>query len=196
MGTLDTGFALNSLTDDGTFSGYGSVFGNVDSHRDVVVKGAFKASIDEARATGNWPQMLLQHGMGDKMPIGIWTFMTEDNQGLFLEGKLALDNSRARDVYALMKMTPRPALNGLSIGYQPLDFVINDRASEARRTLKVVRLIEVSIVVSPSNPLATVRRVKSVRGNIFRPVTSKTEDAADKFLRALAALDANTRTPQ
>jgi HK97 family phage prohead protease len=188
MDTLSSGFALNSLTDDGTFSGYGSVFGNVDSHRDVVVKGAFKASIDEARATGVWPQMLLQHGLDDKMPIGIWTKMEEDSTGLYLEGKLALDNSRARDVYALMKMTPRPALNGLSIGYQPIEFVINDRASPARRTLKVVKLIEVSIVVSPSNPLATVRRVKSERGHVFRPVTSRTEAAANNFIRALAAL--------
>jgi uncharacterized protein len=194
MDTLSSGFALNSLTNDGTFSGYGSIFGNVDSHRDVVVKGAFKASIDDARATGNWPQMLLQHGMDDKMPLGIWTFMAEDNQGLYVEGKLALDNTRARDVYALLKMTPRPALNGLSIGYQPMDFVINGRASKARRTLKVVKLIEVSIVVSPSNPLATVRRVKSVRENIFRPVTSKTDDAANNFLRTLAAFEA-TRHP-
>ena len=192
MDKLSSGFALNSLTDDGCITGYGSVFGNVDSHRDVVAKGAFKASIDDARTSGNWPQMLLQHGMDDKMPVGIWTHMAEDDTGLYLEGKLALGNSRARDLYALMKMTPRPAINGLSIGYQPLEFVINDRSSKARRTLKVVRLIEVSIVISPSNPLATVRRIKSA--NSFRPVTSKTEDAANNFLRTLAAFDASRRS--
>jgi HK97 family phage prohead protease len=193
MESIRSNFGLDTLTDDGSFSGYGSVFGNVDSHRDIVVKGAFKISIDDATATGNWPQMLFQHGMDNKMPIGIWTFMAEDNQGLYMEGKLALDNTCARDVYALMKMKPRPALNGLSIGYQPMEFVINDRASKARRTLKVVRLVEVSLVVSPSNPLATVRRVKSAREQRFRPAASTTEDAANHFVRTLAALDASIR---
>jgi HK97 family phage prohead protease len=81
MHSFRSGFALESLTDDGTFSGYGSVFDNVDSHGDIVIKGAFKASIDSAKATGNWPKMHWQHGMDDKMPIGIWTFIAHTGEG-------------------------------------------------------------------------------------------------------------------
>lgn len=122
---LDTGLEIKSFnSDSGCFSGYASVFGNIDSHRDVVAKGAFEETLARAKSSGTWPAMLLMHGMGaaaeDKLPIGIWTEMREDSTGLFVEGKLALKNTRGRDVYELMKMEPRPALNGLSIGYRPV----------------------------------------------------------------------------
>ena len=76
------------------FEGYGAVFGNIDSYGDVIAKGAFKETIREAKATGQWPAMLSQHGgMGlsadDMTPIGIWTDMEEDDKGLFMKGKLA-----------------------------------------------------------------------------------------------------------
>jgi uncharacterized protein len=187
MDYLDSGFQFKSLnTDDGTFHGYGSVFGNIDSHRDIIAKGAFKDSIAESKSTGKWPAMLLQHATGplteDQLPIGIWTRMEEDDTGLHLEGKLAVNIQRGHDLYALMKMQPRPALNGLSIGYRPQHFVVHGRASKARRTLHSVKLIEVSLVTSPSNALATVRGLKAA--------TKSSEDAGEKFMRALAAFEA------
>jgi HK97 family phage prohead protease len=153
-------------SDDGHITGYGSVFGNVDSHRDIVAKGAFKSSLMEAK-NGNsaWPAMLLQHGMGDevdsKMPVGIWTDIDEDDTGLMMQGKLALKTQRGAEAYELMKMTPRPALNGLSIGYRTKDFTMGSKTDKARRTLNAVDLVEVSLVTSPSNRLATVLSVKS-----------------------------------
>ena len=48
----------------GEFSGYGAVFGNIDSHGDVIEKGAFKASLREWRKKKAMPQMLIQHGYG------------------------------------------------------------------------------------------------------------------------------------
>ena len=128
--------------------------------------------------------MLLQHGLGplteDQMPIGIWTKLVEDHHGLYLEGKLA-PTQRGRDVHALMKMQPRPALNGLSIGYRAKQFVIHGKSHPARRTLKAVSLSEVSLVTAPSNTLATVRRVKSA---------APTDDAYEKVMRALKSYDA------
>lgn len=192
METLHSDFSIKSLnTNDGTFSGYGSVFGNIDSHGDIVAKGAFKESIKEAKATGEWPAMLLLHGTDDQLPIGIWTNLTEDDYGLHVEGKLAF-TSLGRDVYALMKMQPRPALNGLSIGYRAQQFVMHGRASKARRTLQSVKLVEVSLVCSPSNTLATVRRVKSIRSPYLQKIARSTDDAASNFMRALASLQATT----
>jgi HK97 family phage prohead protease len=152
--------------DDGTISGYGSVFGNIDSHRDVVAKGAFKSTLLEAKAgTAAWPLMLLQHGVGDevdsKMPIGIWTDIDEDDTGLAVQGKLALKTQRGAEAYELMKMKPRPALNGLSIGYRTKDFTLGSRTDKARRTLNAVDLHEVSLVTSPSNTRAVITDVKS-----------------------------------
>lgn len=152
-------------SDDGCITGYGSVFGNVDSHRDVVAKGAFKSSLVDAKNGGHWPAMLLQHGLGDevdsKMPVGIWTSIDEDDTGLFMEGKLALKTQRGAEAYELMKMTPRPALNGLSIGYRTKEFTLNPKTDKARRTLNAVDLVEVSLVTFPSNTKATILSVKS-----------------------------------
>ncbi len=48
--------------------------------------------------------------------------MIEDSHGLHLTGKLATDTKRGRDTYELLKMKPRPAFNGLSIGYRAKDY--------------------------------------------------------------------------
>jgi hypothetical protein len=40
----------------------------------------------------SWPAMLLQHGgqsAEDQMPVGVWTKMEKDSNGLRLQGKLA-----------------------------------------------------------------------------------------------------------
>jgi HK97 family phage prohead protease len=148
-----------------TFSGYGAVFDNVDSYGDVITKGAFADTLARAKSTNDWPVMLLQHGgwgMGaeDVTPIGIWTAMEEDNIGLKIEGKFA-DTPRGREAYALLKMTPRPAITGLSIGYIAKEWEMRSRPEEPRRTLKKVDLLEVSLVTFPANPKARVQSVKS-----------------------------------
>lgn len=152
------------------FSGYGAVFGNVDSYGDVIQKGAFKDTLREARKSGNWPAMLMQHGgwgMGadDMTPVGIWTSMEEDDIGLKVEGKLA-DTPRGIEAYKLMKMTPRPAITGMSIGYYAKEFVRGTKPEEPRRLLKKVELVEVSLVTFPANGKARVQAVKNGIPNI------------------------------
>jgi len=167
-GLLEVKLAQN---EDGTestemvFSGYASIFGNQDSYGDVIQKGAFKETLREAKKSGNWPAMLMQHGgwgMGadDMTPVGIWTSMEEDEVGLKVEGKLA-DTVRGREAYGLLKMSPRPAITGMSIGYYAKEFVLGTKPDEPRRTLKKVELVEVSLVTFPANDKARVQSVKS-----------------------------------
>lgn len=151
-----------------TFTGYGSVFNNIDSYGDVIDQGAFKKTLREARSTGNWPAMLMQHGgwgisADDLTPIGIWTEMEEDEKGLRVTGKLA-DTQRALEAYGLLKMSPRPALNGLSIGYYAKKFTVGTKPDEPRRRLHEVELVEISLVTFPANPKARVGSVKSGGG--------------------------------
>ena len=80
---------------EGTFSGYGAVFGNRDSYGDVIDKGAFKSTLREWEEKGKLPPMLLQHGGGifgggadDMLPVGKWTAMEENARGLKVEGQL------------------------------------------------------------------------------------------------------------
>lgn len=153
-------------TKEMTFSGYGAVFGNVDSYGDVIRAGAFADTLAEAQKTGQFPAMLLQHGGGfmgsaqDMTPIGIWTSLAEDGHGLKVEGKLA-DTPRGHEAYKLLKMTPRPAITGLSIGYVPKEFEMRSKPDDPRRTLKKVDLMEVSLVTFPANRKARVASVKS-----------------------------------
>ena len=163
---LEVKFAGVSDAPAGTFSGYGAVFGNVDSYGDVIAKGAFKDTLRDARKSGAWPTMLSQHGgwgvsADDMMPIGIWTELREDDTGLYVEGKLALETQRGKDAYALLKMEPRPALNGLSIGYMAKEFTVGTKPKEPRRTLKRVDLLEVSLVTFPANAKARIGAIKA-----------------------------------
>jgi uncharacterized protein len=150
-----------SISDSGAVEGYGAYFGNTDSHGDVIDRGAFSDSLADWNRKGRMPPMLLQHAMGeglmDGLPIGVWTDMGEDGNGLYVRGKLAIGNSRADDSRALMRMTP-PALSGASIGYIARKFsVFPKNSSGLKRKLHRVDLREVSLVGDPSNDLARVR---------------------------------------
>ena len=147
---LDIPFKIKAVSEDGLFSGYGSVFGVVDSYQEVVANGAFKESLD-ART----PSLLWQHRSGE--PIGVYTAVKEDNIGLHVEGKLALKTARGAEAYELLKMG---AISGLSIGFVTREDSY-DRVTGVR-TLKKVDLWEVSLVTFPANDAARVASVKSI----------------------------------
>jgi Escherichia/Staphylococcus phage prohead protease len=145
--------------DTGIIRGYGSTFGNVDHNGDTVAKGAFRKTIADAKSgAAQWPVMLSQHDQ--TTPIGIWTDMDEDERGLKLKGKLAINTRRGADAYALLKMKPRPAFNGLSIGYRAKDYELHN-TGPVKRTLKAVDLVECSLVTFPADKFARVGGVKS-----------------------------------
>lgn len=150
-----------------TFSGYGAVFGNVDSYGDVIEPGAFAAYLSDVKGgKSQWPAMLLQHGgygmtAEDMTPIGVWTDLAEDGSGLKVSGKLA-DTPRGREVYALMKMDPRPAITGLSIGYIAKEWEPRSKPEDPRRRLKRIDLMEISPVTFPANGKARVDAVKNI----------------------------------
>mgnify|MGYP001017747929 FL=1 len=95
-------------------------------------------------------------------PIGIISSMEEDDIGLKMDSILA-DTQRGRDAYTLLKMTPRPAISGLSIGYIPLEWKENlkPQPGDPYRTLTKIKLMEVSLVTFPANTEARVTSVKS-----------------------------------
>ena len=143
------------------FSGYGAVFGNLDSYGDVIAKGAFKRTLRDYRQADRLPPMLAQHGgflsAADLMPIGVWTKMVEDDTGLVVEGRLS-DTARGNEAYTLLK---DGALSGLSIGYVTKEFALGTRPGEPRRTIKDIDLLEVSLVTFPANDRARIDQVKA-----------------------------------
>lgn len=166
------------VNEDGTFKGWGSTFGGrPDAHDDIVIKGAFKTTIKEGGRNGNGIAMLHQHN--SRAPIGIWEELVEKDKGLFVQGKLAINNDDplkevklARETHVLMRMG---ALKGLSIGYSfpslkdgscdPESFEwIEKPKGRFIRYLKKLNLWEISPVTFPANTRATITTVKDFEG--------------------------------
>ena len=150
---------IKASGEDGSVEGYGSVFGVRDNYDDVIVAGAFQASLAAHRAAGTMPAMLWQHDATE--PIGIWTEIVEDAKGLRMKGMLALDTARGKEAYALLKMG---ALNGLSIGFMSKKWSYEGDL----RILAELDLWEVSMVTFPASEAARITSVKSA-GEVSAP---------------------------
>src|SRR5579872_5731951 len=98
------------IQERGTLKGYASFFHVVDQQQDQVAPGAFKKTLRAWRLVGKMPKMLWQHN--PLQPIGVWTHLHEDKEGLYVEGRLALGVRQADEAYLLLKAG---VLEGLSI---------------------------------------------------------------------------------
>lgn len=138
----------------GVIEGYGSLFGLMDRGGDIMMPGAFKASLAELKRKKSLIPMLWQHDSSS--PIGTWPEVVEDEKGLKVKGELILEVPQANVARSLMQ---KGAVKGLSIGYRTLDYDI-DRSTGARR-LKKVELWEISLVTFPMLPEAQITSVKN-----------------------------------
>ena len=168
---LDLPLTIKSVSDSGEFEGYGSVFGVEDSYSDVVVRGAFAATLEKWKAKGRLPAMLWQHNMSE--PIGIYTEMREDDVGLYVKGRLLIDaDPLAKRAHAHMKAG---SLSGMSIGYMLDDYEYDKE--KGVWILKAIDLWEVSLVTFPANDDARITDVKSLLARGETPPPSKVERA-------------------
>lgn len=145
-------FDVKSIADDGTFTGYASLFGVEDLGRDVVQAGAFTKSLKSKPAS----KVKMLRGHDTSEPIGVWDSIAEDARGLKVSGRLILGTVKGRETYELMKAG---ALDGMSIGYRTKSETF-DRTKKVRM-LNELELHEISIVTFPMLPTATISRVKS-----------------------------------
>ena len=140
--------------DKGMFEGYASIFGNKDLGNDVIEKGAFMRSL--RRKGAKKIKMLYQHDT--KEPIGVFDKVMEDQNGLYVKGRLAMGTQKGKEVYELMKMG---AIDGLSVGYRVDAKGHHYDDKRKYRVLKEVDLMEISAVTFPMNPRARIQAVKS-----------------------------------
>ena len=166
------GFEVKAIDDKGTFSGYGSVFGNADFYRDVVKPGAFQASLAQWQERGKLPPILWQHN--SDQPIGPFTSMAEDGKGLAVEGQLLITGKypvqQACEAYALLKAN---AISGMSIGYNVVEEEYDGKTNV--NNLMAVDLWEVSIVTFPANTDATVSQIKTILAGGRMPTLAEFE---------------------
>ncbi|MBD3764742.1 MAG: HK97 family phage prohead protease [Rhodobacterales bacterium] len=137
-----------TVTEGSRIEGYASLFGLRDQGGDVVLPGAYAASLAALADRGKRVKMLWQHDPAQ--PIGIWDEVREDDRGLWVKGRLLPEVARAREAAALLAAG---AIEGLSIGYRTRRA---ERDAKGQRLLAELELWEVSLVTFPMLPEARV----------------------------------------
>ena len=145
-------FDSAGIAADGAFAGYASLFDVPDMGNDIIAPGAFAESL--ARRGPRGIKLLFQHDAAQ--PIGVWKTLREDARGLYAEGQLSLDNSKARDILALLRSG---AIDGLSIGFRAV--TASRSGKSGPRRLTKIDLWEISVVTFPMLPGARVTSVKA-----------------------------------
>jgi HK97 family phage prohead protease len=156
-----------SIDADGNVEGYASLFGEIDQARDMVMPGAFAATL-RTRNIRRIP-MLFQHDPSE--PVGVWLELREDHRGLYARGRLIPDVQRGRELLSLVR---DGAIDGLSIGFKTVKGRIDPRTRI--RKLDIVDLWEISIVTFP---LLTGARLHGVKQT--PPLTRARADAERRF---------------
>jgi HK97 family phage prohead protease len=128
------------LDEGAVFSGYASLFDQVDQGGDRVAKGAFARALARLAQEGRQVKMLWQHD--PKAPIGVWEEVREDARGLLVRGRLLTGIAQGAEAATLIEAG---VLDGLSIGYRP----VKARKEGAARVLEEIDLWEVSLVTFP-----------------------------------------------
>jgi hypothetical protein len=135
------------IAESGLVEGHASLFGEADQGGDVVVRGAFAASLARLAAAGRKVKFLWQHDPA--RPIGVWREVREDARGLRVTGRILADVAQGAEALALMRAG---AVDGLSIGYRTIRAEADARTG-GRRLLEI-DLWEVSLVTFPMLPTA------------------------------------------
>ncbi len=141
-----------ALAGSGVFSGYASLFGKRDQQGDIVLPGAFAASLKKRGVDGI--RMLFQHNPAE--PVGTWIELRETVRGLYVLGRLDKNVQRGRELLSLLE---NGGLDGLSIGFKTIR-ARNNRILNARELVEI-DLWEISLVTFPMLDGARVSAVKS-----------------------------------
>ena len=126
------------------FAGYASVFDVPDADRDTVRRGAFAHTLNARKCP---IPLLWQHRPNEK--VGVIEWLSEDNRGLRVIGRIDRLSSRAA------KLVAQGTIDGLSFGYRARDV----RKSELGRELLSLDLFEISLVTHPLQYSARVHLV-------------------------------------
>lgn len=161
-----TGFA-EAGEGSGIFEGYASVFGNVDSYGDRVVRGAFAKSLAISFPNkGAGIPCYWSHRMDDpEFILGKTLSAVEDEHGLKVRVALDLDNPKAAAAYKALKSG---AVSQMSFAYEVVDSEFipeKDAKAGGVNELRELNIFEVSVVQIGANTATSIDMVKSALKN-------------------------------
>ena len=186
--------------EEGQFTAYASVFGNVDSYGDVVMAGAFKETLAEWKESGNTIPLLWGHDFSLHGDIGWVVDAVEDEKGLRVTAQLDLEDPDGAKAYRRIKGR---RVNQMSFAYDVLEgSAESSDDGESFYALKKLKLHEVSVVMLGANQETEILAVKSADSarslaaglKAGRTLSAKNEsrirEAVDSLNSVLTALDA------
>lgn len=156
--------------------GYASVFNVVDQDNDIILQEAFAKSIEEFDAGRKVP-FLWQHKIDQ--PIGVIDKLEADNYGLYMSASVLGSVQQASEAFELIKSG---AINGLSIGYHPLEYHYAENAKY--RYISAINLLEISLVTFPANGEAIVTRFKNLAMSSY----SQFQNICDRAIKTLCSV--------
>jgi hypothetical protein len=147
----------SDVADHGAFKALAASFsGKADRQGDILLPGAFSASLADLASRGARLPLLWNHDSSE--PIGAVTAAQETDRGLEVEGQLAIDGvSNAKRAHSLMKVGGLSLSIGSSV--PPGGAELRD---DGTRLLKKLDLHEISAVAVPADAGAVIHEVKGL----------------------------------
>lgn len=172
---------------EGQMEAYASIFDNVDSYGDVVVKGAFANSLKEWKENGRTMPLLYGHNMTDpNMNIGSVLSAEEDDRGLKIKAQFD-DDDMAQKVYRLVKAGRIAELSFAFDTVKSAHLDDKDRP-EAWRELQEVKIFECSVVPIGANSETEVLAIKGLDSMVLQAKAGRTlSKANESSLRSVRA---------
>lgn len=163
-------------TSERTFEGLAAAW-TLDLGRDVIHPGAFGKTLNYWREKGFSIPLINQHNYSNGIHdiLGSMIDANEVDEGLW--SKFEVDDGPEGD--KLIRHIEKKRLNGLSIGYEPVDGEVD---ANGIRHLRELKLMEVSAVIWPMNPDAVIdaHSVKSAAQGM-------SDDDIQEMMEALSA---------
>jgi HK97 family phage prohead protease len=153
---------------NGIVSGYGSIFGNIDSDNDIILAGAYTKTLQE---NGSRVRYCNQHRIDQ--PLGKFTELREDGTGLYFVAQVP-KTRMGEDILLLMK---NGVITENSVGIMP---IIKENRADGVRLLKECKLYEISCVTLAANPMALITDAK---GEINQDLLAKRFDILAKMIK-------------
>lgn len=173
----------DQTSDTGEFEAIVSVFGNVDSYGDMVIPGAFAESLDAWKSSGDPIPVIWSHQWSDlDSHIGYVTSAEElaagdarlpdelkANGGLWVAGRLDLDEPKAAKVHRLFK--------GRRVTQFSFAYDILDAASVTRDGVSVYELRKLDLIEVGPTLIGVNRGTELLAAKAGKVLSSKNVDA-------------------
>jgi HK97 family phage prohead protease len=156
--------AVQDIDEKGRLKMAVSAFGNVDAHKDIIVKGAYAKTLKESFNRVRW---FLNHKQDQQLGVPIAGEETDTH--LVIDGKINLNKQIGRDIYEDYKMNAEFGRTlEHSIGAFPIK--VSKDKSTGIRTIHEYKLMEFSTITSwganENTPLLGLKSLDDISGTI------------------------------